>query len=244
MTMRRINTELPERQLLSVEVGSCNDAATVPSKVRHKISSILSGRVTIYLLLMIAMCASYFLHHQKHYEMGNDVFDALFMEKWRTLNDEQKSKLYHQLLSPSIPPNNGKDEKSNNALEEKLTKMVTEANSAVISKVEGLESKVTLGLGGIGLKLQEQKLEQEAASDHEEGETRNNILLNLLKKSSEFSKQKIANLIISEYIEPSSDSELGDAMEALQLLEDDPEPVPITDHDSLFVGSVGKFYSA
>ena len=124
--------------------------------------------------------------------------------------------------------------------------MVTEANSAVISKVEGLESKVTLGLGGIGLKLQELKLEQEAASDHEEGEgeTRNNILLNLLKKSSEFSNQKIANLIISEYIEPSSDSELGDAMEALQLLEDDPEPVPITDHDSLFVGSVGKFYSA
>ena len=231
MTMRRINTELPvERQLLSVEVGSCNDAAThvpIDGKVRHKFSSILSGRVIIYLLLMIAMCASYFLHHQKHYEMGNDVFDAL--EKWRTLNDEQKSKL---------------DEKSNNALEEKLTKMVTEANSAVISKVEGLESKVTLGLGGVGLKLQELKLEQEAASDHEEGETRNNILLNLLKKSSEFSKQKIANLIISEYIEPSSDSELGDAMEALQLLEDDPEPVPITDHDSLFVGSVGKFYSA
>ena len=190
------------------------------------------------------MCASYFLHHQKHSEMGNDVYDALFMEKWRTLNDEQKSKL---------------DEKSNNALEEKLTKMVTEANSAVISQVEGLESKVQLGLGGLGLKLQELKLEQEAASDHEEGEEemRNNILLNLLKISSEFSKQKIANLIISEYIEPSSaewmgpsqyfdsrDSDLGDAMEALQLLEDDPEPVPITDHDSLFVGSVGKFYSA
>ena len=46
MTMRRINTELPERQLFSVEVGSCNDAATcVPidgnDKVRHKFSGYL-----------------------------------------------------------------------------------------------------------------------------------------------------------------------------------------------------------
>ena len=62
-----------------------------------------------------------------------------------------------------------------------------------------------------------------------------------LLKNSTFAREHVANLMINEYLEPTSDSGLVSATQALESLEEDGLPIPITDHDFLYVGSVGKF---
>lgn len=69
------------------------------------------------------------------------------------------------------------------------------------------------------------------------------MLLFYLTKSS-VARMKIINLITNEYISPLSPcpdvyDKLDNAIELIQLLEDDNQPVQIKDHSFLFVGSVG-----
>lgn len=70
-----------------------------------------------------------------------------------------------------------------------------------------------------------------------------NMLLFYLTKSS-VARMKIINFITNEYISPLSPcpdvyDKLDNAIELIQLLEDDNQPVQIKDHPFLFVGSVG-----
>jgi hypothetical protein len=70
-----------------------------------------------------------------------------------------------------------------------------------------------------------------------------NMLLFYLTKSS-VARMKIINLLTNEYISPLSPcpdvhDKLDNAIELIQLLEDDNQPVQIKDHSFLFVGSVG-----
>jgi hypothetical protein len=70
-----------------------------------------------------------------------------------------------------------------------------------------------------------------------------NLLLFYLTTSS-VARMKIINLINNEYISPLSPcpdvyDKLDNAIELIQLLEDDNQPIQIKDHPFLFVGSVG-----
>jgi len=70
-----------------------------------------------------------------------------------------------------------------------------------------------------------------------------NMLLFYLTKSS-VARMKIINLLTNEYISPLSPcpdvhDKLDNAIELIQLIEDDNQPVQIKDHSFLFVGSVG-----
>jgi hypothetical protein len=70
-----------------------------------------------------------------------------------------------------------------------------------------------------------------------------NLLLFYLATSS-VARMKIINLINNEYISPLSPcpddyDKLDNAIELIQLLEDDNQPIQIKDHPFLFVGSVG-----
>ena len=70
-----------------------------------------------------------------------------------------------------------------------------------------------------------------------------NMLLFYLTKSS-VARMKIINLLTNDYISPLSPcpdvhDKLDNAIELIQLLEDDNQPVQIKDHSFLFVGSVG-----
>lgn len=65
--------------------------------------------------------------------------------------------------------------------------------------------------------------------------------VNLLSESS-FVRDKVTDLVVKEYVATSSDwYTLDTAMDALDKLENDAEPVGIVDHDFMFVGSVGKY---
>ena len=65
--------------------------------------------------------------------------------------------------------------------------------------------------------------------------------VNLLSESS-FVRDKVSDLVVKEYVAASSDwYTLDTAMDALDKLENDAEPVGIVDHDFMFVGSVGKY---
>lgn len=65
--------------------------------------------------------------------------------------------------------------------------------------------------------------------------------VNLLSESS-FVRDKVTDLVVKEYVATSSDwYTLDTAMDALDKLENDAEPVGIVDHDFTFVGSVGKY---
>ena len=65
--------------------------------------------------------------------------------------------------------------------------------------------------------------------------------VNLLSESS-FVRDKVSDLVVKEYVATSSDwYTLDTAMDALDKLENDAEPVEIVDHDFMFVGSVGKY---
>ena len=70
------------------------------------------------------------------------------------------------------------------------------------------------------------------------------ILLSFLSKSS-FAREKILELVIDQYISSSSRSDsltddLDSAIDAIESLETDGEPIQVKGHPFLFVGSVGE----
>jgi hypothetical protein len=69
-------------------------------------------------------------------------------------------------------------------------------------------------------------------------------LLSFLSKSS-FAREKILELVIDQYISSSSPSDslsddLDSAIDAIESLETDGEPIQVKGHPFLFVGSVGE----
>lgn len=80
-----------------------------------------------------------------------------------------------------------------------------------------------------------------AIQDKEDGASNDQILLSFLSESS-FARQQITEMIIERYTS-SSDSvteDLDNAIEAIEFLETDGEPIQVEGHPFLFVGSVGE----
>mgnify|MGYP000573477823 CR=1 FL=1 len=71
--------------------------------------------------------------------------------------------------------------------------------------------------------------------------TADDALVSFLSQLDDFGRHAVADLIVHEYTSEGKglNHRLDDSIEALEYLETDGEPVPITGHDFLFVGSVG-----
>jgi hypothetical protein len=83
-----------------------------------------------------------------------------------------------------------------------------------------------------------------AIQDKEDGDSMDQILLSFLSESS-FARQQITEMIIDRYTSSKIPSEsitedLENAIEAIEFLETDGEPIQVEGHPFLFVGSVGE----
>ena len=115
-----------------------------------------------------------------------------------------------------------------------------------VSNAESLriESAVNDYMSSGSIRMQRSVMEgsaEPAIQDKEDGDSNDQILLSFLSESS-FARQQITEMIIERYTS-SSDSvteDLDNAIEAIEFLETDGEPIQVEGHPFLFVGSVGE----